>query len=151
MTALPTSSKTLLLLGATGETGRQALLSALSSPSISSVLSLGRRSPSLPADTPGYSKLQHISLDFSKLLDDKDAGEQAKLRDAKADLVVCALGTTRAAAGGMDKFVRIDREFVLEAVRQAKVEGKEQTVVYCSVSCVSLVFPESLQDKRASG
>ncbi|ORY88711.1 hypothetical protein BCR35DRAFT_301018 [Leucosporidium creatinivorum] len=36
--------------------------------------------------------------------------------------------------GGMDKFVRIDREFVLEASRWAKVEGKEQTLVYCSSS-----------------
>ncbi|ORY82306.1 hypothetical protein BCR35DRAFT_303680, partial [Leucosporidium creatinivorum] len=104
----------------------------LSSPSISTVLSLGRRAPTVPNDTPGYSKLQHIPLDFDKLLDDKDVTEQAKLRDTNADLVVVALGTTRAQAGGMDKFVRIDREFVLEASRWAKVEGKEQTLVYCS-------------------
>lgn len=129
---------TALVLGSTGETGKQALLSALSSPSISRVVSFGRRAPELPPSTAGSEKLQHVGIDFDKLLQ-KDTAEAKKLRDAEADVVICALGTTRAAAGGMEGFVKIDREYVLEACKQARIEGKQQKLAYCSVRSRSLL------------
>lgn len=34
----------------------------------------------------------------------------------------------------MDKFVRIDRDYVLAAAKAARVQGKHQSFAYCSVS-----------------
>jgi oxidoreductase len=55
------------------------------------------------------------------------------VQDVNADAVVICLGTTRAAAGGMEQFVKIDREYVLAAAKAGRVPGKEQRLVYCSV------------------
>lgn len=141
-----TSQKVAIVLGATGETGSQALLSALASPSISRVISLGRRAPTLPPSVQ-ESKFQHVNVDFEKLLA-QDAAEQNKLKDAgrAADVVICALGTTRAAAGGMEGFVKIDREYVLEACKQARVDGKDQRLAYCSVRSLAIFFLELRAD-----
>ncbi|BGP34586.1 hypothetical protein JCM10296v2_006408 [Rhodotorula toruloides] len=129
-----TSHHRLLLLGATGETGKQALAAALSDPRVSHVLTFGRRAPTLDSATPS-SKLTHSSLDFDALLKEGAAGgpETTKLRDAEADSVLIALGTTRASAGSAEAFERIDREYVLSAARAARREDKpDQRVVYVS-------------------
>lgn len=125
------STKRLVLLGATGETGRQALVAALDDARVSSVHTFGRSAPSVPAND----KLKHESLDFEALLNEGAAGgpESAKLREADADAVLVALGTTRANAGSAERFERIDREYVLAAARAARREGKEQALVYVSV------------------
>ncbi|KAK4693814.1 oxidoreductase, partial [Phenoliferia sp. Uapishka_3] len=121
-----------LLLGSTGAVGSQTILSLLSSSSYSSVHALGRRPPTLPATTPNLSKLTTApNISFEDLLNG-DKAEEKKLRDVEADVVLITLGTTRAAAGGMEKFVRIDREYVSAAAKAARVEGKDQRVVYCS-------------------
>lgn len=131
---MATASKTIVLLGATGETGRQVLSAALQSSAVTSVYSFGRREPDssdVPAGTSN--KLHHVSIDFDKLLAN-DADEGRKLRDVDGDAVIVCLGTTRANAGGLDKFVKIDREYVLAAAKEARKPGKHQTLVYCSVS-----------------
>ncbi|KPV73958.1 uncharacterized protein RHOBADRAFT_54541 [Rhodotorula graminis WP1] len=137
------TQKRLILLGATGETGRQALAAALADARISTVLTLGRTAPPVPA----HHKLRHESLDFEALLSEGTAGgpETAKLRDADADAVLIALGTTRANAGSAERFERIDREYVLAAARAARKEGKEQSVVYVSSKSAdsSSFFPYS--------
>ncbi|GAA5905030.1 hypothetical protein JCM8208_007664 [Rhodotorula glutinis] len=127
---MATTQKRLILLGATGETGRQALTAALADARISRVLTYGRTAPSVPAND----KLRHESLDFEALLSEGAAGgpETTKLRDADADAVLIALGTTRANAGSAERFERIDREYVLAAAKAARKEGKEQSVVYVS-------------------
>lgn len=90
------SNLKLLLLGATGETGKHALTAALASPSISSVHSLGRRNPELPPTTPGLDKLHTGTIDFEALLKE-DSEEVRKVKEVEADVVVIALGTTKAA------------------------------------------------------
>ncbi|CEQ42956.1 SPOSA6832_04834, partial [Sporobolomyces salmonicolor] len=107
------SSIRLLLLGATGETGRQVLASALSSPAVHT---FGRSTPkTVDQDTPGFSKLVHTSLDYEKLLVGEDHGAEAKkLKEANADVVLCTLGTTRKTAGSAEAFEKIDREYVLK-------------------------------------
>lgn len=82
---------TLLILGATGETGKQCLAAALASPSVTGVVSVGRRAPPVDTASPGYSKLQHQNVDFDKLLEN-DAAESQKLQEIQADAIVCALG-----------------------------------------------------------
>mgnify|MGYP001588945915 CR=1 FL=1 len=85
-----------LVLGATGATGKNALTASLASPSVSSVHSLGRRNPELPPTTPGLEKLHTGTIDFDALLK-SDPEEVRKLKAVEADVVVIALGTTRAA------------------------------------------------------
>lgn len=134
-----TSQHRLLLLGATGETGKQALAAALSDSRVSHVLTFGRRAPTLDTSTTGSDKLTHSSLDFDALLKEGEAGgpETAKLREAQADSVLIALGTTRASAGSAEAFERIDREYVLSAAKAARREDKpDQRVVYVSVRTI---------------
>lgn len=124
----------IILLGSTGQVGKTALLSALESPSITAVHSFGRSAPTnVTTSTPGYGKLSHTPLDYEALLEG-DSGERAKLAGVRADSVVIAHGTNRGIAGSAARFVRIDRDYVLASAGAAKVEGKEQSVVYCSVS-----------------
>ncbi|GAA5953716.1 hypothetical protein JCM8115_004128 [Rhodotorula mucilaginosa] len=130
------SSHRMLILGGTGEVGRQAVAAALADARVSHVLSFGRRPPPVPADAPGHEKLQHTSLDFDALLAEVrqgyDGSEAKKLSGSDADSVVIALGTTRANAGSAEAFELIDREYVLAAAKAARVPEKTQTVVYVS-------------------
>lgn len=123
-----------ILIGATGECGRHALVAALAALEVSKVLSFGRSPPTnIGQTTSGSEKLTHTGLNFEKLCQ-ADSAEAAKLASTKASVVIIALGTSRAKAGSADQFVRIDREYVLAAARAARVEGVQQTLVYCSVS-----------------
>ncbi|GAA5867283.1 hypothetical protein JCM1840_005009 [Sporobolomyces johnsonii] len=137
------SSIRLLLLGATGETGRHALAAALSSPAVSQVNTFGRSPPkTVDQGTPGFSKLVHTPLDFEKLLaSDDHAAEAKKLKDANADVVLCTLGTTRKNAGSAEAFERIDRDYVLKAAEAARIEGKKQKMIYLSSGGASSSSP----------
>ncbi|GAA5929060.1 Fmp52p [Sporobolomyces koalae] len=132
-----TSNIRVIILGATGATGKESLAAALASPSVATVHSFGRRSP--PVDNlPGKEKLRHESLDFDKLLLARGTAEYEaeanKLKQVDADSVLIALGTTRKTAGSAEAFERIDREYVVKAAEAAKVEGKTQKLVYLSAS-----------------
>lgn len=107
----------IIVLGSSGQTGKEALAYALSAPSVSNVFSFGRRSP--PVDNlTGANKLTHATLDFEKLLLGKGNAEYEaeanKLRQVDADAVLIALGTTRKNAGSAEAFEKIDREYVLK-------------------------------------
>ncbi|SCV74072.1 BQ2448_6504 [Microbotryum intermedium] len=135
------AGKNIIVLGATGEVGRQALASALAgdarspvvvgAPTTQSVYSFGRQPPTVPTGAPGIDKLKHSGLDFDKLLAG-DAVESRKLSEVQADAIIIALGTTRANAGSAANFIKIDREYVLAAAKFAKCDDKQQTLVYCS-------------------
>jgi oxidoreductase len=59
------------------------------------------------------------------------------------DSDICAvyrLGTTRAAAGGIENFVKIDRDYVLATAAAARVAGLKQRLLYCSVCSYSLLY-----------
>ncbi|GAA6038303.1 hypothetical protein JCM8097_003934 [Rhodosporidiobolus ruineniae] len=144
------STSRLIVLGATGETGKQALTAALQSAEVSHVYSFGRTAPTVDPSV-STAKLTHTSLDFDALLAEKSAGEGSegkKLRDAEADAVVIALGTTKKNAGSAEKFEKIDREYVLAAAKAARREDKpNQRVVYVSAqaasSSSSFLYPRS--------
>ncbi|GAA6016836.1 hypothetical protein JCM10207_003268 [Rhodosporidiobolus poonsookiae] len=139
-----TSAAHLIILGSTGEVGKQCLAAALEDERVAAVHTFGRRAPTVPDST----KLKHTSLDFEALLAENGAGpETRKLKDADCDGIVIALGTTRKNAGGAEKFERIDREYVLAAAKAARTEKQEQRVVYCSAqaasSSSSFLYPRS--------
>ncbi|KAH7910060.1 hypothetical protein BJ138DRAFT_1153802 [Hygrophoropsis aurantiaca] len=117
-----------LILGATGATGKHLLSQLLSSPHFSRVGEYGRRVSSLEGKEDAIkSKLEQKVIDFEKL------GESG-LKDGKWDVVFITLGTTRAKAGSAAAFERIDREYVVNAAKEAKSDdpAHEQRIVYVS-------------------
>lgn len=128
-TSTTSSGETALLLGATGAVGSEVLSSLIASPHYTTIHSFVRKPSSTPSSDSRI--IEHV-VDFEKLCDG-DASQAEKFKEVKADSVLIALGTTRAAAGGAKPFERIDREYVLAAAKAARVEaGKPQKVVYCS-------------------
>ncbi|TEB21976.1 hypothetical protein FA13DRAFT_1819195 [Coprinellus micaceus] len=139
-----TTSATALILGATGQTGQQLFSTLLSSSFYTRIGEYGRR---VTADdkVPAASKekLEQHTIDFEKL--------DASGLDAKPwDVVFITLGTTKKNAGSAEKFVKIDREYVIDAAKEAKVsQGSEnnQRLVYLSStganSKSSFLYPQS--------
>ena len=95
---------TLLLVGATGLTGRIVLTEALADLRISHVTALTR------TPLPAHPKLTNPVVDFDALPADADWW--------RVDAAICALGTTRAKAGSDAAFWRVDHDYPL-AVAQA--------------------------------
>ncbi|TDL26625.1 hypothetical protein BD410DRAFT_783713 [Rickenella mellea] len=128
MTATTPTTKSALILGATGATGKHLLRNLLASPHFSRVGEYGRRVT--PADQLGGEippKLVQKTVDFEKI------GE-AGLAEGKWDVVFVTLGTTRKAAGSAEAFEKIDREYVINSARAAKSNdpSHSQRIVYCS-------------------
>ncbi|GLB41595.1 putative angiogenesis [Lyophyllum shimeji] len=119
------AGKTAVLLGGTGQTGQKILKELLQSPDFTKVGEYGRRVTDAAAITTGKDKLVQKKIDFEKL------GE-AGLKDDKWDVVFIALGTTRKAAGSAENFEKIDREYVINAAREAKADNPDQRLVYIS-------------------
>jgi oxidoreductase len=70
-------------------------------------------------------KLDQKVIDFERL-------DEAGLRDGNWDVVFIALGTTINLAGSQENFTKIDKEYVVNAAKAAKVD-KDQRLVYISV------------------
>ncbi|KAH9169469.1 hypothetical protein EDB89DRAFT_1474626 [Lactarius sanguifluus] len=125
--------KSALILGATGQTGRHLLRELIASPTFSRVCEAGRRvtpAEELPAQASG--KLEQKVIDFERL-------DEAGLKDGNWDVVFITLGTTIKLAGSQENFTKIDKEYVVNAAKAAKVD-KDQRLVYISVG---LANPES--------
>lgn len=126
--------KSALILGATGQTGRHLLRELIASPTFSRVCEAGRRvtpAEELPAQASG--KLEQKVIDFERL-------DEAGLKDGNWDAVFITLGTTLKLAGSQENFTKIDKEYVVNAAKAAKVD-KDQQLVYVSVG---LANPESM-------
>ncbi|KAK0436922.1 hypothetical protein EV421DRAFT_1907698 [Armillaria borealis] len=119
------SGKTALIIGATGQTGQYLLKELLASSHFTKVGEYGRRLTDLESLSTGKDKLVQKAIDFEKL-------EESGLKDGKWDIVFITLGTTRKAAGGAEGFQRIDRDYVINSAREARVPDHEQRVVYLS-------------------
>ncbi|KAH9055728.1 hypothetical protein EDB87DRAFT_1676170 [Lactarius vividus] len=126
--------KSALILGATGQTGRHLLRELIASPTFSRVCEAGRRvtpAEELPAQASG--KLEQKVIDFERL-------DEAGLKDGNWDVVFITLGTTLKLAGSQENFTKIDKEYVVNAAKAAKVD-KDQRLVYISVGGAN---PESM-------
>lgn len=109
--------KTLLLLGATGMTGRALLQRALADPRIGRVVAPTR------TPLPAHPRLANPQPDFTDL-QDADWWH--------ADVLVSALGTTLRQAGSPAAFERIDHDLVLAMARKARDAGTPAMVVISS-------------------
>lgn len=101
--------KTVLILGATGQVGQALLQLALQHPEISRVAAPTRR-PLLP-----HGKLDNPLVEFEDLPEDAAWW--------KADLALCALGTTLRQAKSRAGFYRVDHDYVLAAAGLAQQAG----------------------------
>ncbi|EGN97019.1 hypothetical protein SERLA73DRAFT_185300 [Serpula lacrymans var. lacrymans S7.3] len=123
------SGQSALIFGATGSTGRCLLKEVLSSSHFTRVGEFGRKVT--PADqlesAPGRQKLEQKTIDFERL-------DQAGLKDGHWDVIFVTLGTSRAVAGA--DFEKVDREYVVNAVKEAKSTdpNHSQRIVYLSAS-----------------
>ncbi|KAG6844582.1 hypothetical protein H0H87_005731 [Tephrocybe sp. NHM501043] len=138
MASFPTG-KTALLLGATGQTGQKILHELLQSSDFARVGEYGRRltdKSTLPET--GIEKLVQRTIDFEKL-------EESGLKENKWDVVFIALGTTRKIAGSAEAFEKIDREYVVNAAREAKSGSPDQRLVYSmgADASSSFLYPRS--------
>ncbi|MDD5322592.1 MAG: hypothetical protein PHD43_18655 [Methylococcales bacterium] len=98
--------KTVLILGATGQVGQALLQLALQHPEISRVVAPTRR------PLPPHINLENPQVDFEALPEDAAWW--------KADLALCALGTTLRQAKSRAGFHRVDHDYVLAAAGLAQ-------------------------------
>ena len=104
-------SKTALLLGGTGETGKEVLKLLVATPVYSRVVCLGRRKVDLPQGD-GWGKVDQREVDFDTLAQYGDSF-------TGVDTAFCCLGTTRGKAG-KEGFIKVDHDYVLESAKLLK-------------------------------
>jgi uncharacterized protein YbjT (DUF2867 family) len=104
-------TRSILVLGATGLVGGEALRLLLDDPAFGRVVVLSRR----PLEGVWSAKLQQVVVELDRMAE--RAGAFA------VDKVLCALGTTIRAAGSQAAFRRVDHEYPLEAARLALAGG----------------------------
>lgn len=105
-----------LLLGATGEVGKEVLNSLAEHKGIKSITVIGRRKLQLPEDK--YKNVEQQIVDFDKLDDFKEAFNGF-------DAGYCCLGTTKGKSG-TEGFIKVDRDYVVNSARLAKQGGCKQ-------------------------
>lgn len=110
----------LMILGATGAVGSQALGQALAEPAIEQVIAPTRRALTL------HPKLLNPIVEFDRLPE-----EEAWWG---VDAVVCALGSTIKQAGSVKRLRQIDLDYVIAAARLAKKAGCTTFVYNSSIS-----------------
>lgn len=111
-----------LLVGATGLVGQQALLQLLARNDVAEVRALVRRDVTpaqllgcAPDLVEGVSKLHICKADFNRL--------EAHVHWFDVDWVFCALGTTIKQAGSQAAFRQVDFDYALQIAQLAKAEG----------------------------
>lgn len=105
----------LLLAGATGLVGRQALLQALAWPGLQALHAVVRRPPAQPASE---ARLHWLQVDFKALP-----------ALPRADAALCALGTTIKVAGSQAAFRAVDFDAVLAFAQAARQAGARRLAV----------------------
>lgn len=104
------------LAGATGEVGRQLAARLVERPELRT-RALVRRTGVLPA----AANLTEVPFDFDR------AGAYAEVLGSPCDLLLVALGTTRAVAGSDAAFLTVDRDYplrLIEALAQAHPQAR---------------------------
>lgn len=135
--AKDTSEGTAVILGASGAVGKPllSLLVGETSP-YSTVYSFARRAHPSPPTVSSHVQYHEVLVDFEKIYNNDDT-ETAKLSSSlpsAPQAVFITMGTTRAAAGGMANFEKIDRGYVLSAAKALLQPEAQTTMLYCSSS-----------------
>ena len=108
-TTMSAGRKVALVLGASGETGKEVVRNLVKSDLYGQVNVVTRRQLEFPEDDPNYKKVEQKIVDFEQL-------EQSGSAFSGVDTAFCCLGTTRAVAGA-EGFVKVDHDYVLSSAR----------------------------------
>jgi len=122
------------IIGGTGEVGKALLAQLIKQNQYSNVHLIARRTQiaTLQEQHPNMSvSLTESVIDFEKLCNEPASFTVNPLADC--DKVFCCLGTTRATAGSAERFIRIDKDYVLACAQKAK-EADASEFHYCSSS-----------------
>lgn len=112
---------TAAIFGSTGAVGSQILATCLALDTFTSVKTISRRPP--PVQSPKLEAV--VEPDYSKW------GRLLSALSPKPSVVFNAVGTTRAAAGGIQNQWKIDHDLVVDTAKAAKAAGVE-TFVFIS-------------------
>ncbi|EGS19658.1 uncharacterized protein CTHT_0041370 [Thermochaetoides thermophila DSM 1495] len=113
-----------LVLGCTGLTGSFILTNLLSNPSTGTVHTISRRAPKAPADPKLHAIVDTDTTTW--------ATTHLPSLSPPPTTVISALGTTRAAAGGITNQWKIDHDLNVELARAAKAAGVKNFVFVSS-------------------
>ncbi|GFR47824.1 hypothetical protein Agub_g9601 [Astrephomene gubernaculifera] len=109
------SGLTAVVLGATGAIGSELVQQLVNNPGFKKVVTVGRRA--LDGAPTGPVELVQRTVNMDAL------ETEAKDAFTGADVVFCALGTTRKTAGSADAFKKVDFEYVDKSARLAHACG----------------------------
>jgi len=120
------TNKNALFLGATGAVGKTLLIDLLKSGTYKTITTIGRRE--FEYNGPNKEALIQKVVSFEKLDDHKEAFA------GPYDTVFCTLGTTRAEAGSVENFVKIDKDYVINAAKLIRQQNPSTNLqfLYCS-------------------
>ena len=104
------------VLGATGEVGKELTSILAANENFSRIVLIGRRKLELNGEK--FARIEQSIVDFDKLSDSSDAFRGF-------DVGFCCLGTTRAKSG-VEGFIKVDRDYVVESAKLAKNGGCKQ-------------------------
>ena len=113
-----------LVLGCTGLTGSFILTNLLSSPSTGTVHTISRRAPKAPSDPKLHAIVDTDTTTW--------ATTHLPSLTPPPTTVISALGTTRAAAGGIANQWKIDHDLNVELARAAKAAGAKNFIFVSS-------------------
>lgn len=126
-----------IVLGSTGAVGRALVIELVNNSKYEEVRAITRRDYDFGITSPRFNTKV---IDFSSL--DKHADELKGF-----DAVYCSMGTTRAAAGGAENFVKIDQDLTIATVNAALTPGLTQQLLYVSSfgasEASSFLYPKS--------
>ncbi|KAF9431620.1 Protein fmp52, mitochondrial [Entomortierella beljakovae] len=129
------SKSSCIIFGGTGAVGKCLVRDTLASNSFTRVLSLGRRKVETDNGFTNLGVLEQQVVNFDSISESFPSSDLPQV-------VYCALGTTRNAAGSADAFLKIDQQYVLDSARyiHEKAPKDPETglskvhFVYCSSS-----------------
>jgi len=107
-------TKSALILGSTGETGRELLSQMVKTATFGRIVTVGRRVVPLPEEE-GYDRVEQKVVDFDNI-------EKHEADFANVDTAFCCLGTTRGKAG-KEGFIKVDHDYVLNAAQILQKSG----------------------------
>ena len=126
-----------LLLGGTGAVGQDVLRSLVKSPRCTSVIVAVRGLVEDGDDVWAHPKVHQVVVDFEEVCEAMEEQSAAAregmehempvclrpLFQEETQVTLCALGTTRRAAGSAENFRRVDHDYVLALARAAQQYG----------------------------
>lgn len=112
--------RTVLLLGATGLVGREALMLLLTDDSVKEVIVIARRTTGL-----AHAKLTERVFDLAEM------GSHPEV--FAVDQIICALGTTMRQAGSQTRFREVDYELPMQAARIGLERGARHYLLVSSL------------------